>query len=198
MCAATRVVRPVGDMIRFVVAPDGAVVPDLDKSYRAGASGLRRPDAPCSRRSSARHSVAGLKRDVRVDPALVALTEQLLERAALDALAICGKASDWSASGFAKVEAALARGPVVALCCMPPMRRGMASKSLMPHCGGILTGCQRTRIVDDLSADQLDLALGRPNVVHAALLTGSPRATPFSYVMRVWWDFALEIRQSSP
>ena len=35
----------------------------------------------------------------------------------------------------------------------------------------------RVRIVRDFSSDQLDLALARPNVVHAALLTGSASST---------------------
>ena len=50
----------------------------------------------------------GFKRDVRVAPDLAALTERLLERAALDALAIAGKAGRVVA-GFAKVEARCAR-----------------------------------------------------------------------------------------
>ncbi|MGB6504867.1 MAG: DUF448 domain-containing protein, partial [Xanthobacteraceae bacterium] len=29
MCVATRTVRPVADLIRFVIGPDGAAVPDL-------------------------------------------------------------------------------------------------------------------------------------------------------------------------
>ena len=45
---------------------------------------------------------------------LVARTERLLERAALDALAMAGKAG-LVAAGFAKVEAALAHEDVVAL-----------------------------------------------------------------------------------
>ena len=56
----------------------------------------------------------GFKRDVRAEPDLVELTERLLVRAVLDALAIAGK-SGLVATGFSKVEAALARDPVVAL-----------------------------------------------------------------------------------
>src|SRR5262244_1987819 len=31
LCVATRQVRPVGELIRFVIGPDGAVVPDLKR-----------------------------------------------------------------------------------------------------------------------------------------------------------------------
>ena len=56
----------------------------------------------------------GFKRDVRVAGDLPAHVEQLLERAALDALAIAGKAGR-VVGGFAKVEAAIGRDDVLAL-----------------------------------------------------------------------------------
>ena len=31
LCVASRTVRPVADLLRFVVAPDGSVVPDLKR-----------------------------------------------------------------------------------------------------------------------------------------------------------------------
>ena len=54
------------------------------------------------------------KREVRVAADLAATTEQLLERSALDALAIAGKAGQVIA-GFAKVEAAIGRDDLLAL-----------------------------------------------------------------------------------
>ena len=56
----------------------------------------------------------GFKREVRVTPELLAQTEHLLDRSALDALAIAGKAG-LVAAGFAKAEAALGRDRVVGL-----------------------------------------------------------------------------------
>ena len=75
-------------MIRFVVGPDGAAVPDLKRRLpgrgiwiTATWQALR---SAITRKAFAR----AFKRDVRLAPDLVETTERLLERAALDALAI--------------------------------------------------------------------------------------------------------------
>src|SRR5437762_1616112 len=114
-CASTGMVRPVEDMIRFVLAPDGAAVPDLKRRLpgrgiwiTATRQALR---AAVAKKAFAR----GFKRDVRVGVDFVPATERLLERAALDALSMAHKAGR-VAVGFAKVEAALAgRDPVAGL-----------------------------------------------------------------------------------
>ena len=175
MCVATRTVKPVGEMIRFVVAPDGAVVPDLKRTLPGRGiwiTATRDALAEAIRRKAIR---AGFKRDVRVDAALVGLTDRLLERAVLDALAICGKAS-LAVSGFAKVAAALAREPVVALLhaagAAPDGVRKLDA-ALQRRFGD----AGRVRIIRDFASDQLDLAIARPNVVHAALLAGSASKT---------------------
>ena len=85
----------------------------------------------------------GFKRDVRVAPDLAELTERLLERAALDALAIAGKAGPVVA-GFAKVEAALVRDEVVAAAPCRRMRRPTACASSTARCASAPT---RSRIV---------------------------------------------------
>src|SRR5262249_11001661 len=113
-CAATGEVTPVADMIRFVVAPDGAVVPDLKR--RLPGRGIwitaTRP-ALCS--ALARKAFArSFKREVRVAGDLVDSTERLLEQAALDSLAMAHKAGR-TVIGFARVEAALGRERVAAL-----------------------------------------------------------------------------------
>jgi hypothetical protein len=171
MCAATRVVKPVGEMIRFVVAPDGAVVPDI-KRHLPGRGIWVTATGDALRQAIKRKAFgAGFKRDVQVDAGLVTLTDRLLERAVIDALAICGKAS-LAVSGFAKVESALARGRVVALLHASDAAPDGVRK-LNAAMQRASEGANRARIVDDLSSDQLDLALARPNVVHAALLPGS-------------------------
>src|SRR5262249_13125802 len=87
-CAATGEVKPVADLIRFVVAPDGAVVADLKR--RLPGRGLwitatrQALDMAIARKAFAR----GFKRDVRVSAELVETTERLIEQAALDALAM--------------------------------------------------------------------------------------------------------------
>jgi len=107
-CAASGAVRPVDEMIRFVVGPDGAAVPDLKR--RLPGRGIWITATRQALRSAiARKAFArAFKRDVRLAPDLVETTERLIERAALDALAICHKAGKL-AIGFANADAALAR-----------------------------------------------------------------------------------------
>ena len=97
------------------------------------------------------------------------LTERLLERAALDALAIAGKAG-LVAAGFAKVEAALARETVVGL--LHAADAGADGVAKLEAALRRRPDAEQIAVVTDFSSAQLDLALGRSNVVHAALLAG--------------------------
>src|SRR6478609_3384576 len=102
LCAATRAVKPVDEMIRFVAGPEG-VVPDLKRKLPGRGLWIT-ADYATLKDAIARNVFArGFKRDIRLTPGLLDLTERLLVRAALDALAIAGK-SGQVVAGFAKVE----------------------------------------------------------------------------------------------
>jgi hypothetical protein len=175
MCAATRVVKPAAEMIRFVVAPDGTVVPDVKQNLPGRGIWVTATGEALRQAIKRKAFGAGFKRDVKVDSDLVALTDRMLERAVLDALAICAKAG-LAAAGFAKVEAALSRGRIAALLHASDAAPDGVRKlnAAMQRSG---EGTSQARIVDDLLSEQLDLALARPNVVHAALLPGSASNT---------------------
>ena len=113
----------------------------------------------------------GFKRNVRVAADLAATTERLLERSALDALAIAGKAGQVVA-GFAKVEAAIGRDDAQALIHAADAAP-TESASWTPPCSAKAPKNRgEIAIVEAFTGAQLDLALNRPNVVHAALLAG--------------------------
>jgi predicted RNA-binding protein YlxR (DUF448 family) len=175
MCAATRAVKPTAEMIRFVVAPEGTVVPDVKQNLPGRGIWVTATGEALRQAIKRKAFGAGFKRDVKVDSDLVALTDQMLERAVVDALAICGKAG-LAVAGFAKVEAALSRGRIAALLHASDAAPDGVRKlnAAMQRSG---EGASQARIVDDLSSGQLDLALARPNVVHAALLPGSASNT---------------------
>ena len=107
-CVVSREVRPIDELIRFVVRPTGEVVPDLKRKLPGRGlwiSASRQTVAEAVRR----HQFSrGFKRDVRVAPSLPADTEALLVRSATEALAMAAKAGQ-VVSGFAKVEGALQR-----------------------------------------------------------------------------------------
>jgi predicted RNA-binding protein YlxR (DUF448 family) len=166
LCVATRTVRPVDDLIRFVIGPDGEAVPDV-KSKLPGrgvwVTGTRHALSEAVRRKS---FARGFKRDVRLPADMVDRTERLLERAVIDALAMAGKAGV-VAAGFAKTEAALNRGEAVAV---------LHAAEASPE-GVRKLKAGTAPVIGFLAAAQLDLALNRTNVVHAALLAGPTTET---------------------
>jgi hypothetical protein len=168
LCIATRTVRPAAEMIRFVLGPDG-VVPDLKQRLPGRGVWVTATRAALSAAVARNAFTRGFKREVRVGPELVELTERLLVRAALDALAVARKAG-LLVAGFAKTEAALARLSVAALLEARDAAAGGTVKlaAALRH----RPDAARIAIIDGFTTAQLDLALGRSNVVHAALLAG--------------------------
>jgi predicted RNA-binding protein YlxR (DUF448 family) len=178
MCAVTRVVRPIEELIRFVVAPSGEVIADLKRklpgrglwvsaSHKAVAEAVRR-----------NHFGKGFKRDVRVAPTVPLDTENLLVRGAVEALAMAAKAGQVVA-GFAKVEGALQAHQAVALIhATDGAADGIRKLDAVLRQNTVNTGesCE-IPVIGALTSEQLDLALGRSNVIHAALLAGSAGKT---------------------
>jgi uncharacterized protein len=170
-CAATGAVRPVVDMIRFVVAPDGVVVADLKRRLPGRGMWVTATRQALRTAISRKAFGRGFKRDVKVAPDMIAATERLMEQGALAALAIAHKAGK-VAIGFAKTEAALDRVRIAAL---------IRAADAAPEGARKLDAALRRRVdldagkiavIDTFTSVQLDLALGRSNVIHAALLAG--------------------------
>jgi uncharacterized protein len=180
-CVATRTVQPVSDLIRFVVGPDGEVVADIKcklpgRGVWVTATRETLEDA-IKRKAFAR----GFKRDVRSPADLAARTERLLEQAVIDALAMAHKAG-LVAAGFGRTAQALEREHVVGL---------LHAADASPEGVRKLDAAVRQRltqplpVIEFLTSAQLDLALGRPNVVHAALLAGPASDTLLSRSRRL-------------
>lgn len=170
MCAVTRQVQPIEELIRFVVGPDGEVVPDL--KCKLPGRGLWVSASRDTLAEAIRRGVfgRGFKREVRVSPDLVALTDALLVRGAVEALAMAGKAGEVVA-GFTKVEAALGAGQAAML-----LHASNGAADGIRKLDAIAR--QNTGetapfpILCALTSAELDLALGRSNVIHAALRAG--------------------------
>ncbi|WP_407167598.1 RNA-binding protein [Bradyrhizobium sp. ORS 111] len=178
MCAVSREVRPIDELIRFVVAPTGEVIPDLKRKLPGRGlwvSASRRSVAEAVRR----HQFSkGFKRDVRVAPTLSADTEALLVRSVIDALAMAAKAGQ-VVSGFGKVEDALNRGETAALIhASDGAADGIRKLDAILRQRGEKRGESPViATVNVLTSAELDLALGRANVIHAALLAGPASKT---------------------
>jgi uncharacterized protein len=170
-CAATDTVRPVADMIRFVVSPDGIAVADLKRRLPGRGIWITATRQALHTAITRKVFGRGFKRDVRLAPDMIEATERLLEQGALAALAIAHKAGK-VAIGFAKTEAALGRGRIVALVHAAEAAADGARKLDAAMRRRLDLDAGEIAVINTFTSAQLDLALGRSNVIHAALLAG--------------------------
>ena len=172
LCALTREVRPLDELIRFVAAPDGTIVPDLKRRLPGRGVWITANRTAVDEAAKRNVFARGLKREVRAAPGLGAQVERQLESAALDALGIAHKAGR-VAVGFGRTETALAGEPVVAILNASDgaadgarkIAAAAAKRQTAENAGEI-------PVISAFTSMQLDLALGRSNVIHAALLAG--------------------------
>ncbi|GGD21676.1 RNA-binding protein [Sinisalibacter lacisalsi] len=162
-CIATGEVQPKHGLIRFVVAPDGALAPDLREKL-PGRGIWVAADRAALEKAVAKNLFARAARqpvDVpddlvqRVEAALVDRVVELLSLARKAGTAIAGyeKVKDWLVKDQAEVLIQAADGS----------ERGK-SKLRPPGENDRFIGC--------LTALELGLAFGRENVIHGALATG--------------------------
>jgi len=173
MCAVTRQVQPIDELIRFVVSPQSEVMADLKRKLPGRGlwvTASRQVVAEAVRRNQ---FGKGFKRDVRVAPTLAADTEALLVRGTIEALAMAAKAGQVVA-GFSKVEGALAQSSIQALIHASDGAADGIRKldAIVRQNAGNGDESRPFPVVTALTSEQLDLALGRSNVIHAALLAG--------------------------
>lgn len=172
-CIVTRQASSPDRLIRFVLGPDGAVVPDLRARLPGRGAWVTATRVALAEAVRRRLFSRAFRREVTVPADLPDQVDRLVEAQALAALSLANKAGA-VVTGFAKVEAALAAGKAVAL-----VHAGDAgedgvrklSQALRRAQGDDADAMPRVTLFDSL---QLDLALGRMNVIHAALLAGGP------------------------
>jgi predicted RNA-binding protein YlxR (DUF448 family) len=179
MCAVTRQVAPIDDLIRFVLSPAGEAVPDLKR--KLPGRGLWVSLSRATVADAARRNVfaRGFKREVQVSKTLADDVERLMTRGASEALAMAAKAGQ-VVSGFSKVEGAIEGRQAVALIhatdgALDGIRKLNARLAAVRRENSVESG--DFPIISVLTTDELDLALGRANVVHAALLAGPASKT---------------------
>jgi len=165
LCVATRAVRPVADMLRFVAAPDGKVVPDIERKLPGRGVWITATRAALERALRERSIQRAFRGDAEVDAELPGLVDRLLERSALEGLSLANKAGQ-IVTGAAKVETALATRIVALLIhASDAQPDGVRKLDAAARASG-----EQLPVLRAFRGEQLDLALGRPNVVHAALL----------------------------
>jgi predicted RNA-binding protein YlxR (DUF448 family) len=168
-CIVTRQAAPTDALIRFVLAPDGTVVADL--RHRLPGRGVWvTADADHVRRAEEKRLFArGFGEPVRMEPDLAGRVGEALAAAAMGALSLARKAGTVTA-GFAKVDAAIAGEPVIAL--IHAAEAAADGSAKLDSAMWRRFWPAKLPVIRCFTGEQLDLAFGRTNVIHAALLAG--------------------------
>jgi uncharacterized protein len=170
-CIVTRAKGLPEDMIRFVVGPGAIVVPDIRRKLPGRGVWVTARAGHVAEAVKRQAFSRGFKTKVVASESLAAEIEALLTKDCLQALSLASKAGQ-VVCGFAKVEETIALGAIAGLvhaadCGADGMRK--LGQSLRRRYGDEWA---RPR-VELFRSGQLDLALGRANVIHAALIEGS-------------------------
>jgi predicted RNA-binding protein YlxR (DUF448 family) len=164
MCIVTREVREETGLIRFVRGPDGAVVPDLARKLPGRGVWVSLDRKILAEAVRRKLFSRGFAAETTMPPDLPDMVAKLLRQQALSLLSLAKKAGE-AVQGFTKVEEMLGRG---------------RARLLFHGTDAALDGCRK---LDRLAGPEverivlferreLDLAFGRPNVVHAAVAKG--------------------------
>jgi predicted RNA-binding protein YlxR (DUF448 family) len=165
MCILTRQVRDEADLLRFVRSPDGVAVPDVNRKLPGRGVWLSLSRAGLLEAMRKKLFSRGFAAETAVPTDLPELVARLLREQAVALLSLARKAGD-AVSGFGKVEEMLVAG-----------RAGLVlhAREAAPD------GCRKldrlagpgTARSQFFEMRELDLAFGRPNVVHAAVAKGA-------------------------
>ncbi|PTW63006.1 hypothetical protein C8N35_1011055 [Breoghania corrubedonensis] len=169
-CAVTREQRPVDEMIRFVLAPDATVVADLKRDLPGRGVWVTATRGAVEAAEKKRVFSRGFKAEARVEPGLADRVEERLRAQALGALGLARKAGA-VVTGFSKVESALKKEELAAL-----VHASDAAEDGIRKLAAIRVArfgpAGGPPVLRSFTSGQMDLALGRANVIHAAILAG--------------------------
>ncbi|WP_296417722.1 RNA-binding protein [Pseudooctadecabacter sp.] len=161
-CIVTGDVSPKAGLIRFVVGPDGSVVPDvLEKLPGRGMWVTASRDA-LDKAGRGQFSKSA-KAPVQVPDGLADEVERQLARRVVDLIALARKAG-LAVCGFEKVKGWLAGGANVRALLQASDGSERGKTKLWTPEGARYYGC--------LTAQELGLAFGRQTVIHGALASG--------------------------
>jgi predicted RNA-binding protein YlxR (DUF448 family) len=161
-CIATGEAQPKEGLIRFVLGPDGRIVPDL-----AGKLPGRGLYVAANRAALEKAVTKGLfsraiKQPVTTPEGLTDLIEQMLVKRVVDLISLARKAG-LAISGYEKVKSWLQTEQATVLI-QAEDGSGRGKTKLSTPYGG--------RYIGWLTADELGMAFGRQTVIHAALASG--------------------------
>jgi uncharacterized protein len=164
MCIVTREVKDEDALVRFVRGPDGQAVPDLQRKLpgRGVWVSLNREQV---RVAAAKNLFSrGFEAATTAPADLADLVGDLLRKQALSTFSLSKKAG-LAVAGNSKVEDMVGKGRaqlIIHAAEAAPDGRGKIDKLASPG----------VKVINIFQVDELDLAFGRSNVIHAAVGRG--------------------------
>jgi len=168
-CIVTRRPADAGALIRFVRSPDGVVVPDL--KHRLPGRGVWVGATRAALETAIRKKLfaRGFKADAMADPDLPEMVDRLLAGRVLGLLGLARKAGE-AFAGHDQVARAARRGPLaVVFHAADGAEDGLRKIRAALTAGG---QAKTVPLLRELTSQQLSLALGLANVIHAAVPAG--------------------------
>jgi uncharacterized protein len=167
-CIATGEVRPVESLVRFVVGPDNTIVPDIEGKLPGRGLWVAAERAAFEKAMAKGGFAKAARQVVSVPSDLVERTQSLLVARIKASLGLARRAGQL-VQGYDNVVRALGDK--------------IAPRLLVEACDGAHDGRRKLAaaadrhglhavLIDGLSSDELSLALGRANVIHAAVKPG--------------------------
>ncbi len=163
-CIVTRECRHESELLRFVRGPSGDAVPDLARKLPGRGVWVSLNRQIVGQAVAKKQFSRGFGEDTKAASELPELVGNLLRRSALSYMSLAKKAGD-AVTGFMKVEDVLNKGKAAFL---------IHAVEAQPD------GCRKldklmwpgTEKISLFSLDELDLAFGGSNVIHAAIMKG--------------------------
>lgn len=161
-CIATGETEPKQGLIRFVMGPDGQVVPDVMGKLPGRGVYVSSSRPALSAAVKKKLFARGFKAQVQVPANLEQEVERQVVRRLVELLSLARKSGD-AVAGYEKVKDWLSKEEARVLIQASDGSGRGKSKLSTPYKGKFI-GC--------LTADELGMAFGRQTVIHAALASG--------------------------
>jgi uncharacterized protein len=162
-CIVTGERQPQAGLIRFVVGPDGQVVPDILGRLPGRGLYVAASTAALDKAAGKGVFARAARQPVKVPDALTEMVEALMLRRVVDLISLARKAGE-AVTGYEKVKEWLVKGQAVALIQASDGSERGKSKLRPPEGKNRYIGC--------LTAQEMGLAFGREHAIHGALAAG--------------------------
>lgn len=171
-------------LLRFALSPDGVVTPDILRRLPGRGVWTQVNRSVVAKAVQRKAFARGFKCEAKAEAALPDLVDRLLEDDALRFLSLVNKAG-LVVAGAMKVESAIrGRGLVALVQASDGSSEGAAKLDRLVR-GVHGDRDQNIPRINLFTSRQLDLALGRSNVIHAALNVGPASAAFLAKVARL-------------